>query len=178
MSDQHDQQAPGPVAATGRRADVEGRDSLVWTRTFRASVEDVWAAVTEPARLERWIGTWTGDPASGGVSFRMTAEGEDVEEELFTILACDPPHRLVVETRVEGEEGTWLLSLRLAEEAGVTTLTFAQAVPDAPTAGSVGPGWEYYLDRLVAAERGAAVGEVAFGDYHPALAQHYTALFA
>lgn len=169
---------PAPAAATGRRADVEGRDSLVWTRTFRASLDDVWAAVTEPARLERWIGTWAGDPASGAVRFRMTAEGEGVEEELFTILACDPPHRLVVETRVVGEEQTWLLSLHLAEAAGVTTLTFAQAVPDAPTAGSVGPGWEYYLDRLVAAEGGAAVEAVDFGSYHPALAEHYTALFA
>ena len=27
------------------------------TRTFPAPIEDVWAAVTEPERLERWIGT-------------------------------------------------------------------------------------------------------------------------
>jgi len=157
---------------------VGGRDSLVWTRTFRAPIQDVWAAVTEPARLERWIGTWTGDPASGAVQFRMTAESEDAGEERFTLLECAPPHTLVVETQVEGEEQTWLLSLHLTEAAGTTTLTFAQAVPDAPTAGSVGPGWEYYLDRLVAAETGAAVDRVDFGDYHPALAQHYTRLFA
>ena len=36
---------------------------VVFERTFRAPIDDVWAAVTEPERLERWIGTWTGDPA-------------------------------------------------------------------------------------------------------------------
>ena len=44
------------------------------TREFRAPIEDVWAAVTEPERLARWIGTFSGDPASGQVAFRMTAE--------------------------------------------------------------------------------------------------------
>ena len=45
---------------------------LVQTRTFAAPIEDVWAAITEPERLARWIGTWTGDPASGRVRFAMT----------------------------------------------------------------------------------------------------------
>ena len=59
---------------------IEKRDDhhvLVQTRTFRAPVEDVWAAVTEPERLARWIGTWTGDPASGSVDFRMLFEGDE-----------------------------------------------------------------------------------------------------
>lgn len=176
MTSEH--QDARPARPTGRRDDVEGRDSLVWTRTFAASAEDVWAAVTEPSRLQRWIGTWVGDPASGSVRFRMTAEGEDAEEEVFTILDCDPPRRLVVETSVPGEEQTWLLSLGVSESGGTTTLTFAQAVPDAGAAGGVGPGWEYYLDRLVAAETGGSADDVAFLRYHPVLQEHYTSLFA
>lgn len=62
------------TAASGRREVREGTDYIVLTRTFRAPIQDVWAAVTEPQRLERWIGTWTGDPESGEVTFRMTAE--------------------------------------------------------------------------------------------------------
>ena len=51
------------TTATGRR-EVARRDDATSssTRTFRAPIEYVWAAVTEPARLARWIGTWTGDP--------------------------------------------------------------------------------------------------------------------
>ena len=49
--------------AVGRREERGGIATLVLHRTFRAPVEDVWAAVTDPERLVRWIGTWTGDPA-------------------------------------------------------------------------------------------------------------------
>ena len=88
--------------ATGRREDRDGTAYLVFERTFRAPVEDVWAAVTAPERLERWIGTWTGDPASGSVAFRMTAEGEGAPEEEMVIRECDPPRRLAVTSRVGG----------------------------------------------------------------------------
>ena len=50
--------------AVGRRLGRDGAAFVVIERTFRAPVADVWAAVTEPDRLERWIGTWAGDPAS------------------------------------------------------------------------------------------------------------------
>jgi hypothetical protein len=38
----------------------------------------------------------------------------------------------------------------------------------------VGPGWEYYLDRLVAAETGGDVAAIDFDrDYYPAMQEHY-----
>ena len=40
-----------------------------------------------------------------------------------------------------------------------------------------GPGWEYYLDRLVAAPSGAEVAAVAWPDYE-GMTDHYEALFA
>ena len=41
---------------TGRREQRHGETFLVFERTFRAPIEDVWAAVTESDRLARWIG--------------------------------------------------------------------------------------------------------------------------
>ena len=55
------------VQPTGRLEKRDGTDHLVLERTFEAPIEDVWAAVTEPSRLERWIGTYSGDPATGAV---------------------------------------------------------------------------------------------------------------
>jgi len=166
------------TAASGRREVREGTDYIVLTRTFRAPIQDVWAAVTEPQRLERWIGTWTGDPESGEVTFRMTAEGEDVEPETYRIEVCDPPRRLRTNSLTQGPEGQeWLLDLQLSEDDGTTTLTFAQAVTDPAVVAEVGPGWEYYLDRLVAAQAGDEVGAIDFeADYFPAMAEHYRAL--
>ena len=77
-----------------------------------------------------------------------------------------------------GEQNVFHFVLELVEVDGTTTLTFSQSVPDAEMATGVGPGWEYYLDRLVAAETGADVTQVDFADYYPAQSDHYRALFA
>ncbi|MBD8079723.1 metalloregulator ArsR/SmtB family transcription factor [Cellulosimicrobium arenosum] len=146
---------------------------LVVTRTFRAPVEDVWASLTEPGRLARWIGRWTGDPSTGHVSFRMTAEGEDVEPEEYTITRCDPPFRFAADTAT-GDE-TWHIGFDLAEAEGVTTLTFRQLLAPGDDARSVGPGWEYYLDRLVAAREGRDPADLRWEDYPAALGDHYGA---
>ncbi|MET0837310.1 MAG: SRPBCC domain-containing protein, partial [Marmoricola sp.] len=99
------------------------RSVLTITREFRAPIEDVWAAVTESDRLARWIGTYTGDPASGRVGFVMTAEGATEPSEM-EIRECDPPRVLRVTSHV-GEE-RWHLDLVLEEHDGTTVLTFTQ----------------------------------------------------
>lgn len=43
--------------------------------------------------------------------------------------------------------------------------------------GEVGPGWEYYLDLLVAARDGAAdTAAPSFDDYYPAQRDYFTSL--
>jgi uncharacterized protein YndB with AHSA1/START domain len=151
------------------RIDREGEQwVLTLQRAFRAPIEDVWASVTESDRLARWIGTWTGDPASGRVAFTMTAEGATEPEEM-EIRECVPPRLLKVTSGMG-----WHLDLHLAEDDGVTTLTFAQPGIDPVEAESVGPGWEYYLDRLVAAESGGDIAAIDFErEYYPAMLEHY-----
>jgi uncharacterized protein YndB with AHSA1/START domain len=168
-------------AATGHKEVHEGRDYVVFTRTFRAPIADVWAAVTESDRLGRWIGTWEGDPAEGHVAFRMLYEGDEHPAEKFTVDVCEPPHRLAITTEMpyDGEnQQTWQLRVELAEQDGVTTLTFAQDVPKPEMAEGVGPGWDYYLDRMVVAETGGDPGTLDFDDYYPALSEHYRAEFS
>ena len=159
-SDDHD-------SATGRSEVRDGTTYLVLDRTFEAPIESVWAAVTEPDRLARWIGTWTGDPASGQVDFRMLFEGEDAPDEVFSIDECDPPRRLATRHQIPGNDFVWRLELDLTERDGVTTLTFAQVMEDPEVAENVGPGWEYYLDRLVAAEAGRRPSDGRLGRLLP-----------
>ena len=162
-------------APTGRIEIRDGQHVLVQTRTLRAPLEDVWAAVTEPDRLARWIGTWEGDPTSGSVHFRMLFEGEHPGETM-TIRVCEPPRRLHVTSHVGDER--WLLDLDLVHADGVTTLTLRQPGVTVEQASGVGPGWDYYLDRLVDAETGADPAQRDFErDYYPATSAHYTAQF-
>ena len=161
---------------SGHRETRDGHDVVVLMRAFPAAVEDVWAAVTEPDRLERWMGTWEGDPANGWVGFRMTAESPEATAERMWIDECDPPRRLA--THSSTPYGDWHLALDLEERDGVTTLTFSQRMSDPAVAADVGPGWDYYLDRLVAAETGGDVAAVDFTHYHPADSDYYRSLFS
>ncbi len=157
---------------TGRIEQRDGQAVLVQVRTFAAPIEDVWAAVTEPERLARWIGTWTGDPATGSVAFAMTFEGQEDGDPLV-IRVCEPPHRLHVTTQVG--DAQWLLDLDLTHDDGLTTLTFSQPGIALDQVGDVAPGWDYYLDRLVDVLTGEDPGRRDFErDYYPATSAHYT----
>lgn len=161
---------------------------LVLTRTYRAPIDDVWAACTDPERMERWIGTWSGDPATGQVVFRMTAEGDDVPDEVYLVETCEPPRRFVVRSRDgypfspdgSGPLVQWQHTLELVEADGVTTLTFTQVVPEgqvgADMVASVGPGWDYYLDRLTTWLVGDDPATVVFEPYLER-GDHYRSLF-
>jgi uncharacterized protein YndB with AHSA1/START domain len=71
----------------------EGR-TVVLRRTYDASVEDVWDAVTNPQRISRWFLPVTGDLRLGGTyQLDGNAHGE--------VVRCEPPKLLAV---------TWVLS--------------------------------------------------------------------
>jgi uncharacterized protein YndB with AHSA1/START domain len=157
---------------TGRIEQRDGQHVLIQQRTFRARIEDVWAAVTEPERLARWIGTWEGDPTSGSVTWRMLFEGDDPGDAM-TIRICEPPHRLHVTSQVGVEQ--WQFDLDLTYDDGVTTLRFSQPGIDPEQVGAIAPGWDYYLDRLVDAETGVDPSLRDFDrDYYPSTSVHYT----
>ena len=162
---------------TGTVTKIDGHPHLVILRRFHATADEVWRELTESERLERGIGRWEGDPKTGHVTFFMTAEGQEPEPEEYTILECDRPHRFAGDTS-QGE-GSWHLWFELAEETpGDTVLTFGQRLNPGEDVGSIGPGWEYYLDRLVAAQAGLDADDVQWDDYFPALQPEYERLVA
>lgn len=157
------------IPATGHIARAGTGHDIVIERTFRASIEDVWKSIVEPDRMNRWIGTWSGKAGTGNrVTFVMTAE-EGAEPEDVLIHRCDPPQHLDVET-FQGDS-SWRMRLDLAEENGVTTLVFRQAVNLDEDVTSYGPGWEYYLDRLVAIHSDEPFA--SWDDYYPTQKAHW-----
>ena len=152
---------------TGR---LFGND-LVLTRTFRASVDDVWASLTEPDRTARWYGPWKGDAAPGRTIQVQMSQEEGAPWTDMTIEACEPPHRLGLSA--VDDYGSWNLDLVLTESAGVTELRFTQHLTGGENLGEVGPGWEFYLDALVASRDGLPAPD--FDDYFPAMSDHFDA---
>ena len=82
-----------------------------------------------------------------------------------------PPHRLALSAA--DEHGGWHMDMVLAETAGVTELRFTHHLTGTYSVGEVGPGWEYYLDALVASRDGEPAPD--FNDYYPAMKEHFQA---
>ena len=143
------------------------------TRELPVPVEEAWALLTESYLLEQWLGRWERDLDTGQTWLTMAEHGAEAAPEEFVIHECTAPRRLTIELHTSA--GTWYLRVTLAEDAhreDVTGLVFHQRHESVDLA-SVGPGWEYYLDRLVAAAAGDSADAVAWEDYHPAMAGYY-----
>lgn len=146
--------ADPPVDRRGVVTDLpDGRLRLEFRRSWPDGPDEVWAALTEPDRMARWIGTYEGERAPGGRgSFTMTHESEPASEEV-TIVECDPPRRLVVEW-VQGGDENWRVELALAVESGRTTLHFVQVFAAGTDVTDFALGWHWYLDKLDAVAGG------------------------
>jgi uncharacterized protein YndB with AHSA1/START domain len=146
----------------------EGND-LVLTRTFEAPIEDVWASITKSESTARWYGSWTGTPGVGNtITIKMVHE-QDAPESEAHIDACEPPRRLALTTK--GEWGV-KIEVMLVQKGSATELRFTHHLTDRTLARDFGPGWEYYLDNLVAARAGKKLP--AFAEYYPSMRAHYT----
>lgn len=84
--------------------------------------------------------------------------------------ACDPPRRLAL----SNESGDMRIELLLSHSEGVTELRLVHHLDPTDEIGEYGPGWEYYLDMLVAAR--GDLPTPLFADYYPAMKRYYEAL--
>ncbi|WAP51826.1 hypothetical protein OL239_00075 [Arthrobacter sp. ATA002] len=87
------------------------------------------------------------------------------------VAECTAPE--VLRLLVEDEYGSWDLEVRFRDSSGGTGLEFIHHLDDPLAAESVGPGWEYYLDRLTASLTGGTTPE--FEDYYPGQGPYYLA---
>ena len=125
------------TVGTGSTAAGEGK-RVTLRRTYKAAIDDVWDALTNPTRIGRWFLPISGDYRVGGTfQFEGNAGG--------TIVSCDRPKRLevtwgdpssivVVELTAVGEEAT---TFELIHTAPVPDEMWAEYGP-----GAVGVGWE------------------------------------
>lgn len=143
----------------GRIPAGDGR-TVVLRREYRASVEDVWDAITNADRMTRWFLPVTGELRLGGHYQLAGNAGGD-------ILRCEPPTLLAV-TWVYGENPTpgdvSEVAVRLSPTGNDQTLLELEhtAVTDADRwstygPGAVGVGWDLALLGLAMHLRGEQI---------------------
>ncbi|MDQ7909548.1 SRPBCC family protein [Phytohabitans sp. ZYX-F-186] len=136
--------------------------SVLLRRSFGAPVEDVWEAVTDPVRLERWFYPVSGDLRLGGKYQLVGNAGGEIR-------TCDRPNLLVVTWEYDGG-GSSDLEVRLTaegdgEESTLIELRHTAVLPFdddfwLANLGQFAPGWDHGFCRLDAYLR----GELAEGD--------------
>lgn len=157
---------------TGRLVRKDDGVYVVLDRIFKAPIEEVWAYFSRSPRLAEWIGEYRGTGSTGAVKFRMNAEGDDADWENVSILECAAPHRLHADIGPAAD--SWRMYVHLTEASGHTTVTFGQRLRSLSEEARAGVGWDYYLDRLVAAHDGKPMPD--WNDYDPAMRDHYETL--
>jgi uncharacterized protein YndB with AHSA1/START domain len=147
---------------------------LVYERILPVTIEVAWAALTESERTARWIGSWSGIAAPGNSVDVVWLAEEGTPTEAIRILRCEPPHRLALAGGPD-EDAPWLMTVELHEIDDSTRLEFRQQMNNGLSPTMVGTGWEFYLDRYVAALD--AADALPFEDYQ-VLQPHYEELEA
>lgn len=161
------------IQGTGTR---DHSNALELRRSFRIRATKLWRYLVDSDYLDQWFGAWQGDPESRRVQVTLSAE-EGSPTESVEILDCDQ-RALLLEVRTGQGSERWQLELHIETRDEGSELVFRMPGLDPQMASSVGPGWEFYLDRLVAAVNGKDAGLVVFEpDYYPGLSDYYKALF-
>jgi uncharacterized protein YndB with AHSA1/START domain len=144
---------------------------------YDTDIDDLWSALTDPARLARWHGEVEGDLRPGG-EFRRYIEADDIES-TGRVEACDPPRRLVVTTRETDESyrrGQGLPPFDQVTEATLTAdgeqtiLVIEVRGMPIDKAAFFGAGWQIHAEKLAAYIAGRELGdtEARWGELVPA----------
>lgn len=166
--------APAPLLSDARLGDVTIAGDLlqvVFHRHYRAPVEKVWAALTEPERLADWFAAAEVDLRVGG-TLRLDWNG--VSHADMQITACEPPRRLAWTWTIGGRDTLVQFDLQPDSQGCALTLTHSGV----PAAGAgVRAGWHAHLEALPDAIEGRATPwavkearEAALADAYPPLA--------
>ena len=121
----------------------------------------VFAFLTDPEKLLRWLGTDAQmEPHPGGI-YLVHVGGKNIARGKFTEVI--PVHRLAYSFGWEGREnmppGSGLIEIDLEAQGGGTLLRMTHSgLPNAEETTNHGRGWAHYLERLAMAAAGGDPG--------------------
>jgi uncharacterized protein YndB with AHSA1/START domain len=154
-----------PILGSLRSADGKGVVRI--EDRFETDIDDLWSALTDPARLARWHGQVEGDLRLGG-EFRVYLESDDWQG-TGHVEACEPPRRLLVTTRESDE--SWrkgqgappfdqTLEAALTADGDQTVLSIEVLGLPLDKIAFYGAGWQIHAENLAAYLAGRDRGDI------------------
>ncbi len=134
------------VRLIGTLHDREGTGVVRLEERFDTEIEDLWSALTDPDRLERWLGQVDGDLREGGeFRARYAATGW---EGTGRVEVCDRPHRVLISTVSEDQPGGGETEVRLTADGDGTLLVLEERGAPVPHLPGYGAGNQIHLEDL------------------------------
>lgn len=135
-----------------------GRTGIVCVEDcFDTDIDDLWSALTDPARVARWLGDVEGDLRLGGTfhaRFFSQWEGTGRIEE------CDPPQRLRVVTKHVRQTDEHPVEATLTADGDRTILVIEERGMPLEHLPDYGAGWQVQLEDLAAYLAGRDRGDM------------------
>ena len=141
----------------GSLRSADGKGVVRMEDRFDTDIDDAWSALTDPRRLARWLGEVEGDLRPGGeYRFRFHASGS---EGTGRVEACDPPRRLLVQTREPGQQNEHAIEVTLASDGDQTVLVWEERGLPLDHLAAYGSGIQVHVEDLSAYIAGRERGD-------------------
>ena len=141
----------------GSLRSADGHGVVRMEDRFDTDIDDLWSALTEPGRLARWLGDVEGDLRLGGeFRARFFASGW---EGTGRVEACDPPRRLLVQTREPGQQNEHAIEVTLASDGDQTILVWEERGLPLDHLAAYGSGIQVHVEDLSAYIAGRERGD-------------------
>lgn len=158
----------------GTLREEDGRGVVRMEDRFATDTADLWAALTDPSRLARWIAVLDGEPRLGGtVRARFTSTWEGT----LRVDECEPGRRLLVtSTSDDPEDGETVIEAVISADGTGTRLVIEERGLPLPSIADHGAGWQAHVEDLRALLEGRPAAD--WPERWSALAPDYRELAA
>jgi uncharacterized protein YndB with AHSA1/START domain len=118
---------------------------------YATDIDDLWSALTDPARLARWVANVAAVPAPGE---RFDARFTSGWDGVLIIDVCEPPRRLLITSSPGEDDETTIEAVLTADENG-TRLVIEERGFTRDQIAAHGAGWQAHVEDLSAYLSGA-----------------------
>ena len=156
----------GATRIVGSLRAADGKGVVRIEDRYDTDIEDLWSALTDPARLARWYGVVEGNLRPGG-QFQVHIEAAGLDG-VGQVEVCEPPRRLLVVTTEVDE--SWQQSggtppfdksieVTLTADGGQTRLVIEACGMPLDKIAFYGVGWQVHAENLAAYVAGHEFGD-------------------
>lgn len=114
---------PAGIRILGSLRAVDGKGAVRMEDRLDTDIDNVWSAITDPVRLDRWLGAVEGDLRQGG-EYRFHFYASE-SEGTGRVEACEPSRRLLLTTAL-GTPNEHVIEVTLAGDDGQTTVVWVE----------------------------------------------------